>query len=86
MVDEWLTHMEEYIGQTTYEYDDYVFEVNQFLQDGYYQSLQSRLSLDAAQARIGSPFFFHHLLLDQFLSFMQRIFILSRHCIMVSVK
>ena len=23
MVDEWLTHMEEYIGQTTYEYDDY---------------------------------------------------------------
>ena len=38
MVDEWLTHMEEYIGQTTYEYDDYVFEVNQFLQDGYYQS------------------------------------------------
>ena len=38
MVDEWLTHMEEYIGQTTYEYDDYIFEANQFLQDGYYQS------------------------------------------------
>ena len=38
MVDEWLTHMEEYIGQTTYEYDDYVFEANQFLQDGYFQS------------------------------------------------
>ena len=24
--------------RTTYEYDDYIFEANQFLQDGYYQS------------------------------------------------
>ena len=39
MVDEWLTHLEYYIGQTTYEYNsDYVFIANQFLQDGYYQS------------------------------------------------
>ena len=38
MVEEWLTYMEQYIGQTTYEYDDYVFEANQFLQDGHFQS------------------------------------------------
>ena len=38
MVDESLTHLEEYIGQTTYEYDDHVFKRIIFLQDGHYQS------------------------------------------------
>lgn len=38
LVDEWVSNAELYIGQTSYEFDEYINEANKFLHDGFFNS------------------------------------------------